>query len=345
MTKKRATMKDIADEMEVSVVTVHNALLGKSGVSEETRRAVCESAKRLHYSTNEAASALKRGTRTLAVVLPRADLPDGYFYRAMWQAVRDTATELENFNITVREYPCDNTWKSQAEALEMASQNGADGVIVANSLDQTKLNAGIAALAEKNVPVITVNSDAYGSKRLRCVCAPNERAGRLAAEYIAGGMPQEKCSVLVLGGSMNSAVHRETVSGFTAQLHALRPFANAIVLYDEDDVSLIHRVKMAFQDTPNLYGAYSTSARNTILMCRLVQSEFPGGKVLLGSDVFTELLPYFASGTLNATVWKDPYSQIRQAMFAIYHHLAGHPQKEERVRIGLIFSNNAEDYL
>ena len=43
-------LKDIADALQVSIVTVSNALSGKRGVSEEVRTKIIEKAEQMGYS-------------------------------------------------------------------------------------------------------------------------------------------------------------------------------------------------------------------------------------------------------------------------------------------------------
>lgn len=348
----RATLRDIADATGLSAVSVHKALTGKSGVSAETRRAVQAMAKKLHYSTNDAASALKRGARSIAIVLPTEGGENDYFYRDMWRAVRDAAAELANFNVTLLPCPCDGTWRGQAEALQGIKKVGrAEGVLVANSMDQTALNEAIDHLAQDGVPVITVNSDALGAKRLCCVSAPNERAGRLAAEFMACGMPDAPCSVALCGAREMSAIHRDNLHGFVQELRALRPNARVIDLCAAADAaaagthSAALRVALA---APDLYGAYSPSARGTMQLCTAAAALSLRGKCLVGSDVFPALQPYFESGILRATVWKDPYSQMWQAIHTMYAHLTGREAPggaDSTVRIGLVLRSNLIDYL
>ena len=51
---KRATIKDIASLAGVSLGSVHCALLGKEGVSAETRQRILGIAKRINYRPNSA---------------------------------------------------------------------------------------------------------------------------------------------------------------------------------------------------------------------------------------------------------------------------------------------------
>ena len=60
MPQPKATLKDIAHTLGVSTTTVHRALNGKQGVSDEVSLQIRQLAAQMGYKTNYMASALKR---------------------------------------------------------------------------------------------------------------------------------------------------------------------------------------------------------------------------------------------------------------------------------------------
>ncbi|MBQ8003764.1 MAG: helix-turn-helix domain-containing protein, partial [Oscillospiraceae bacterium] len=60
MQEKRASVKDIAARLHISLSTVHKALTGKPGVSEARREQVRSVAEELGYVVNTAAQSLAR---------------------------------------------------------------------------------------------------------------------------------------------------------------------------------------------------------------------------------------------------------------------------------------------
>ena len=72
MTKKRATIKDVAALAETSVSVVSYVLNNKPGISitEKTKERILAAAKTLNYVPNSAARALRRGSQnTIAFFL------------------------------------------------------------------------------------------------------------------------------------------------------------------------------------------------------------------------------------------------------------------------------------
>ena len=79
MAQKKVTLKESAQRTHVSLGTVHRAIYGKSGISEETRKRVLEEVERSNYQVDEAASVLKRGAKNVVVVLPKAQDEDRFY--------------------------------------------------------------------------------------------------------------------------------------------------------------------------------------------------------------------------------------------------------------------------
>ena len=73
---KKVTLKDIANELGVTVGTVSHALNGIDDISEETKARVLEAAERLGYISNGLAASLRSGkTNTVAVIAPDISNP------------------------------------------------------------------------------------------------------------------------------------------------------------------------------------------------------------------------------------------------------------------------------
>lgn len=74
MNKKRTTIKDIANELNISPAAVSKALHNDSRISEKTKAAVKRVAKELNYQPNHLASALRRGKSNLVgVIVPKTN--------------------------------------------------------------------------------------------------------------------------------------------------------------------------------------------------------------------------------------------------------------------------------
>ena len=74
MNKKRTTLKDIANVLNISPAAVSKAMHDDSRISEKTKKAVKRVAKELDYQPNHLASALRKGKSNLVgVIVPRTN--------------------------------------------------------------------------------------------------------------------------------------------------------------------------------------------------------------------------------------------------------------------------------
>lgn len=80
-------LKDIADELNVSIVTVSNALAGRKGVSEKTRNRIIEKAEELGYINPIDENENKKSEKIGILVSDRYIYENASFYWAMYEKV------------------------------------------------------------------------------------------------------------------------------------------------------------------------------------------------------------------------------------------------------------------
>ncbi|GAC1369660.1 MAG: LacI family DNA-binding transcriptional regulator [Hymenobacter sp.] len=91
MTLKRASITDIAQELNLAVSTVSRALSGHTRISETTRKRVWQLAEQLNYQPNHLAAALRKGrSNTLGVVVPHID---GHFFALVMKGIEAVANQ------------------------------------------------------------------------------------------------------------------------------------------------------------------------------------------------------------------------------------------------------------
>lgn len=132
--KKKTTLKDVAREAGVSAMSVSKALNNKGGLSEDTRKRILETAKRLNYTQNMIAKSLRVDeTKTIGVVLSdSSELVMGKVLRG----IQDAASENE-YSVIIA-----NT--DHVEAVEHKSVE----VLVNKRIDGLLLVAPVSASTE-----------------------------------------------------------------------------------------------------------------------------------------------------------------------------------------------------
>jgi LacI family transcriptional regulator len=132
--KSKATLKQIAKELGVSVSTVSKALNGSPEISEPTKQRVQEYAKLKNYKPNVIGLSLKnRKTKTIGVIIPNIL---NSFFAKVFSGIEKVADEKGYKVIT-----CISNESSEKEinALEMLSNGTIDGFILSIAEESQKL--------------------------------------------------------------------------------------------------------------------------------------------------------------------------------------------------------------
>ncbi|GAB2463103.1 LacI family transcriptional regulator [Hymenobacter qilianensis] len=98
MASKRASISDMAKELNVSVSTISRALSNHSSISETTKKKVWKLAQDLNYQPNHLAAALRKGkSNLLGVIVPHID---GHFFSSVMHGIETVASKA-GFNVLI----------------------------------------------------------------------------------------------------------------------------------------------------------------------------------------------------------------------------------------------------
>ncbi len=132
--KSKATLKQIAKELGVSVSTVSKALNGSPEISEPTKQRVQEYAKLKNYKPNVIGLNLKnRRTKTIGVIIPNIL---NHFFAKVFSGIEKVADEKGYKVITCIS---NESLEKEINALEMLSNGTIDGFILSISEESQKL--------------------------------------------------------------------------------------------------------------------------------------------------------------------------------------------------------------
>jgi LacI family transcriptional regulator len=133
--KAKATLKQIAKELNVSVSTVSKALNDSPEISEQTKTRIKEYAKLKNYKPNVIGLNLKnRKTRTIGVIIP--NILDSFFAKVFSGIER--IADQNGYNVIM----CisNESLKKEANTLNMLSNGTIDGFILSISEEAQKLH-------------------------------------------------------------------------------------------------------------------------------------------------------------------------------------------------------------
>jgi LacI family transcriptional regulator len=170
-------MKDIAEDLGVSLMTVSKALRSHSDISEETRKRVLKRAQELDYRPNWIARSLvTRRTYMAGLVIP--DLMHSFFA----EVAKGVARRLEPHGYQIVISNSEENVETEQRQIEMLAARNIDGLIVASAQASWKKQA-IELLRSHKVPFVLIDREPSGVDA-NYVGVKDEEIGAMATEHL-----------------------------------------------------------------------------------------------------------------------------------------------------------------
>lgn len=214
------TMKDIARELGVSVVTVSKALRNDNKISAATRKRVLRRAGELNYQTNWVARSLAtRRTYTIGLLLPDFTHP---FFAEIAKAVAQ-AVRPQGYHVIISYFEEDPTLEEHEADLLLARQ--VDGLIVASVQSSNHVEV-FERMKRRKMPFVLIDRYIPGLNA-SFVGVDNKAIGKLAAEHLV----DRGCRRIAHLRGPDVCIARERLEGCQRALarHNLRMSDNYIV--------------------------------------------------------------------------------------------------------------------
>src|SRR5690606_24436278 len=146
--KKKTTIYDIAKELNITVSTVSRALSGFPAISEATRNMVIETAKKLNYSPNKLASALKSGkTFIVGVIVPSVQ---AHFFASVIHSIEKG---LKDSGYRIILYQSNESVENEINGVKTLLEAQVDGIMASISLETTDVSH-FQEIIKQNKPLI-----------------------------------------------------------------------------------------------------------------------------------------------------------------------------------------------
>jgi DNA-binding LacI/PurR family transcriptional regulator len=218
MTRHNITITDLARELNISPSTVSRALSNHPAISDETRKAVTELARRLNYKPNlQALNLLKKKTNTIGVVIP--DITS-YFYSSIITGIQDFFSPL-GYNLILGQ--SNESYEEELKIIHTFASVRVDGILIAPASNTTNVSH-LRELAESRIPLVIFDRDCEEINVDKVFV--NEYSGAFqAVDYLI----RSGCSKIAhLGGATTISTSRHRMQGY---LDALKK--NSIPVRDE----------------------------------------------------------------------------------------------------------------
>lgn len=340
----RATIRDVAKAASVSTYSVHCALKGKTGVSEETRARILEIAKELNYQPNTLAVGLKRPEQLIITVLPGESEKSRFYFDACRDGIRDFFKSIENLSVRCVELPvlpgnCEMLRNQLAELEE----EGICGILTTrfeNDYGESPLTEEIM----NRYPTVLFGNGIENCNPICTVRADHRILGRTLAELITNTIGPEG-GILVYAGRPDMAPHRSMTEGFESYLRENALSNRMVKVYHSEESSC--RIHELMKDE-SIKACVSVTARGSLMLRdAIVQNNRVGSVFAIGSDMFTENVDALKSGVFSNLVYKNQYLQAYKAARILTEYLTMQIQPTQHVyytNCNIIFRSDLSFY-
>lgn len=219
--KKRATIYDIAEKLNIAASSVSRALNNSRHVNEETKKLVLKTAAELNYKHNTLASNLRKGqSKTIGVVVP---FINQNFFSNVIAGIED-ASYLKGYNLII----CQSNEQHSKEinCINTLINQHVDCIVISVSVDTTDF-AHLQNVIDHGIELIQFDRVADELETLK-VINDNEQA---AFEAVSHMIEQGYRRIALLEGPQNLQIFHQRKTGYlkAMQKHGL-PVADELMI-------------------------------------------------------------------------------------------------------------------
>lgn len=226
-----------------------------------------------------------------------------------WRLVEKGAKAAAKKNDVILEYvgPKQSNLDEHVKTIEMSAASKVDGILT-QGLNDDQFTPLIDRVVKKNIPVITVDTDASNSKRFAYIGTDNYYAG-----YLAGKEMIEEthgiANVAIITGSFYKNHQIQRVKGFEDAVKIEKGIR--IITVMESDISRVRaaeKTHQILQDYPEVNAFFGTSALDGVGIAQVVEKDkMKNNMTIIAFDTLPETINYIKQGIIKATVVQEPY--------------------------------------
>jgi LacI family transcriptional regulator len=299
----RAKIADVAKVAGVSTATVDRVLNRRTGVRAETSERVWSVVARINAGkSHNLPLHLVQSEKTIDFLVPAGAGPS--VEENMLSAVVD-AGRLRNASIRFREIDRFDP-ERLANHIKIAVDEGSDGLAL-QALEHPSVRWAVDNAIKAGVPVITIQSDLSGSRRLGFVGIDNRAAGRSAAYLIGRFLAGNKGKVVVFAGSHLYSSHDDREMGFRRVCREDFPGIEVLdlILGHDDSEDYYSKISELLDRNPDIAGIYNVGSGNRGIVKALHERGIEKNVVFVTHHLTSKSRPSLLNGTIDAVIHQD----------------------------------------
>lgn len=326
----KATLKEIASSLGISVATVSKALKDYPDISATTKKRVLDLADSLKYKPNAFAQSLRnQESKIIGLIIPKIV---HHFFSNIIDGVINTATENGYLVIILQ---TEESYEKEKKQLQLLVDKNIDGILLSLS-DKTVQYDHIREIIDQGIPVVLYDKI---TKSINCskVIIDDKKAAFNATEYLI----KTGCRKIAhIRGPLKPQTTIDRFMGYKQALEAHDiPFDKSLI-YLSDNLSFEDGYNAAgkmMEEHPDVEGVFAFTdlvATGVLVRLRELKISIPDQVSIIGFSNW--FLSKITSPSLS-TIDQPGYNMGRNAFGLLYKELQqiknGEPVQQEIVEI------------
>lgn len=204
----KVTIKQVAEKLGVSMMTISRALNNRPNVDENTRKKVVETARKMGYIQNQIARSLvQKKTYTIGVVVP--EITHSFFPDAI-KGIEEVFNQADYQIILTHSAEDSNR---EVKAIETLASKRVDGILI--SMAETVKDYSIyKQILQMSVPIVFFDRCVFNIGA-SCISIDDEKAAFLITEHL---IKQKNKRIAHLSGPLTVSIGRSRLNGYKKAL-------------------------------------------------------------------------------------------------------------------------------
>ncbi|MBR1932375.1 MAG: LacI family DNA-binding transcriptional regulator [Prevotella sp.] len=242
MPKHRVSLKDLAQQLGVSIATVSRALHGSPEIGKEMQERVKELAKKLNYRPNPFAQSLRsEAPKVIGVVVPNLVT---HYYAAVLDGIE---TEARKAGYSVISANSHESQEDETRAIDNFNSLHVEGIIACLAQDTTDYSH-FEEISQMGIPLVFFGRTCMTDK-FSCVTANGDEAAQQATQHLIDTGSRR---IVFLGGPNHLDMVQRRKHGYLEALRENRiPIERELVVCDRIDYEVARQATVELLSRPN----------------------------------------------------------------------------------------------
>ncbi len=345
--KKRMTMNQLAQELNISRTTLYNIMHGKGAFSAETKERVFQALEERNFRMNKNARNLAKNQEYKIAFVGFYSTRFGYFFDEIEAGIDRAVQDFEDDGLQiVRAYSDREKPEKQIEDLKRLEEIGIENFIIF-SYHYENIYPYIKDMLTRGKKVILFSRRIPNIKATCTVGCNDYLSGKLMGELLEKLSPAQSRVQLLISehNHQDKLVVGERLEGFK---EALKSVKKELEILDYAWISPVP------EDERNEIRTILKERKPDVIVdfvCNLgcvaeyLKESGNEKTIVLGYDVYPEIVPYIKDSTIDAVIYQDLASQSYKAIELMFDYMCyGVRPKRENYYLSLnvVFATNCE---